>query len=35
MTDILMLALVAVMTLAALGLSAWSGRVTREGREER
>lgn len=35
MTDMLMIAGFAVMTLAALGLSAWSGRVIREGREER
>lgn len=35
MTDILMIAALALMTLAALGLSVWSGQAVREGREER
>lgn len=35
MTDILMLALIALMTSAVLGLSLWSGTVVSEGRDDR
>ncbi|WP_156950980.1 hypothetical protein [Saccharibacillus sacchari] len=35
MTDILMLGLIALMTLAVLGLSLWSGSVVKEGRDDR
>ncbi|CAM4098215.1 hypothetical protein SAEN111111_08520 [Saccharibacillus endophyticus] len=35
MTDMLMLGLLALMTLAVLGLSLWSGKVVSEGSDDR
>ncbi len=35
MTDILMIALMALLTLIALGLSVWSGKVASEGSDGR
>lgn len=35
MNDIWMLGLIALMTLAVLGLSLWSGNAVREGRDDR
>lgn len=35
MADILMIAVIALMTLTVLGLSVWSGRVASEGSDRR